>query len=100
MEIKFFNQLSKPYQDGADDGRLGASLSFFVYFVCFYVFRATILWSHSVERNFSISESPLLGFFHHLSSIRGSLSSWRAELRLYTGSCAESVEGETVLARW
>ncbi|MED6243068.1 hypothetical protein ATANTOWER_014427 [Ataeniobius toweri] len=76
--------------------------SLFVYFVCLYVFRATVLWSrakflwsHSVERNFSTSVSPLLGFFHHLSSIRASLSFWQAELRDYTGYCAEAPEVET-----
>ncbi|MEQ2307126.1 hypothetical protein AMECASPLE_015058 [Ameca splendens] len=49
--------------------RQSFALSLFLYFVCFYVYRATvlwsratILWSHSVERNFSTSESSL-GFF-------------------------------------
>ncbi|MEQ2251432.1 hypothetical protein ILYODFUR_010877 [Ilyodon furcidens] len=83
------------------------ALSLFLYIVCFFVFRATvlwsratILWSHSVERIFSTAERPLLGFFHHLSLIRGSLSSWEAELRHYTGYCAESAGEESVLARW
>ncbi|MEQ2293374.1 hypothetical protein AMECASPLE_032670 [Ameca splendens] len=35
-----------------------------------------------------------------LSLIRGSLSFWQAELRHSTEYCAESVGGETVLARW
>ncbi|MEQ2285950.1 hypothetical protein AMECASPLE_037192 [Ameca splendens] len=43
------------YQDGA----ASELRSVFVYFVRLYVFGATILWSHSVERTFSTSESSL-----------------------------------------
>ncbi|MEQ2257682.1 hypothetical protein ILYODFUR_037261 [Ilyodon furcidens] len=81
---------------------LSVSLCILCVFMFFTVLwsRATILWSHSVKRNFSTSESPLSGFFHHHSSIQASPNSWRAEPRHSAGYSAESVGGGNVLARW
>ncbi|MEQ2201484.1 hypothetical protein XENOCAPTIV_013088 [Xenoophorus captivus] len=69
-------------QDGADDGSLGASLSLCLCILCVYMFcepqycdLGPQFCGLIQQRSFSTSESPLSGFFHHLSSIPASPNS-------------------------